>query len=75
VKTKELNVRILRAAELAVRARVHLDYFVFLESQENLDEFEDAIGLYWDFFRFDRLAQEWAFYIRISPSYSGFQFC
>jgi hypothetical protein len=66
VKTKGLNDRVSRAAELAVRARIHLDYFVFLKSQENLDEFRDVIGLYPDFFRFDRLAQEWAFYARIS---------
>jgi hypothetical protein len=66
VKAKELNVRISRAAELAVRARVHLDYFIFLKSQENLDDFDDVLGLYWDFFAFDRLAQEWAFYLRIS---------
>jgi len=65
-KAKKLDERISRAAELAVRARIHLDYFVFLKRQENLNEFEDVLGIYWDFFRFDRLAHEWAFYVRIN---------
>ena len=65
-KTKSLNDRISRSAELAIRARIHLGYFIFLKSQENLDEFGDVIGDYWDFFRFGRLAHEWAFYVRIT---------
>jgi hypothetical protein len=52
--------------ELAVRSRIHLDYFVFIKRQETLSEFEDILGIYWDFFRFDRLAHEWAFYVRIT---------
>jgi hypothetical protein len=66
MKKKELNVRIFRSAQSAVRARIHLDCFIFLTSQENLNKFEDVLDPYWDFFRFDRLAHEWAFYIRIS---------
>ena len=66
MKTVDLNARLCRAAELAVRARIHLDCFIFLKSQENLDKFEDVLNIYWDFFRFDRLAHEWVFYVRIS---------
>ena len=65
-KAKTLDARVERASELALRARIHLDYFVFLKSQNNLDEFDDVIGSHWDFFRFSRLAHEWAFYLRIS---------
>lgn len=49
-----------------MRARIHLDIFTFLMNQENLDQFEEILLPYWDFFRFDRVAHEWAFYIRIT---------
>ena len=66
VKTKSLKIRVCRAAELAVRARIHLDYFVFLKDQKNIDAFENVLGEYWDFFRFSRLSHEFSFYIRIN---------
>jgi hypothetical protein len=71
VKTKRLADRVSRSAELAVRARIHLDYFSFFNSQENIGAFQDAVGEYWDFFRFTRLSHEWAFYIRINNLFTS----
>jgi hypothetical protein len=61
----EMNGRVSRLAELAVRARIHLDIFTFLMSAEKLHEFEDVLAPAWEFFRFDRVVHEWAFYVRI----------
>lgn len=65
-KTKSLDNRLSRALELVVRARVPLDLFSFLAMQSNLDAYEDVLIPYWDYFRFDRTAQETAFHVRIN---------
>jgi hypothetical protein len=65
-KIKGRDERISRAAKLVVKSRIHLDYFVFFNSPTELAEFEDVLGIYWDFFRFSRLSHEWAFYLRIT---------
>jgi hypothetical protein len=66
MKRKSLDERLLRAADLAVRARVPLDLFDFLTRQSNIDAYEDVLIPHWDFFRFDRTAQEASFFLRIN---------
>jgi len=66
LKQKPLADRLARAADLAVRARVHLDLFVFTKLSDHVSKHEEALDRYDDYFRFSRTANEWAFYVRIN---------
>lgn len=66
MKRKPLPDRLARAADLAVRARVHLDLFVFTQLADSASKHEEVLDKYADYFRFSRIANEWAFYVRIN---------